>query len=161
MARISIFVKRSLSPFGVRWGLTFILWTSRWQRQTILIIFISWGFLIKECKFRLGSYQYRAGKMRFSLQELVKDVNRQNVLLEYLRLQKLQVGFAMHWKNSIKCQNQSIYEELYTGSWWYFQLERNWKLFCVWISCGFKAPELQVYFQQLHSLRPVCPGVLG
>ena len=34
--------------------------------------------------------------MRFSLQELVKDVNRQNVLLEYLRLQKLQVGFAMH-----------------------------------------------------------------
>ena len=45
----------------------------------------------KECKFRLGSYQYRAGKIRFSLEELVKDVERQNVLLEYLRLEKLQV----------------------------------------------------------------------
>ena len=50
-------------------------------------------FLFKECKFRLGSYQYRAGKIRFSLEELVKDVERQNVLLEYLRLEKLQVCF--------------------------------------------------------------------
>ena len=48
-------------------------------------------YLFKECKFRLGSYQYRAGKIRFSLEELVKDVERQNVLLEYLRLEKLQV----------------------------------------------------------------------
>ena len=48
-------------------------------------------FVFKECKFRLGSYQYRAGKIRFSLEELVKDVERQNVLLEYLRLEKLQV----------------------------------------------------------------------
>ena len=51
-------------------------------------------FLFKECKFRLGSYQYRAGKIRFSLEELVKDVERQNVLLEYLRLEKLQVCFS-------------------------------------------------------------------
>ena len=50
----------------------------------------------KECKFRLGSYQYRAGKVRFSLQDLVRaDVDRQNVLLEYLRLEKLQVCNAL------------------------------------------------------------------
>lgn len=48
----------------------------------------------KECKFRLGSYQYRVGKIRFSLEELVKDVERQNVLLEYLRLEKLQVCYS-------------------------------------------------------------------
>ena len=51
----------------------------------------------KECKFRLGSYQYRAGKIKFSLEELVKDVERQNVLLEYLRLEKLQVC-TFFWK---------------------------------------------------------------
>ena len=54
-------------------------------------------FVFKECKFRLGSYQYRAGKIRFSLEELVKDVERQNVLLEYLRLEKLQVC-SFFWK---------------------------------------------------------------
>ena len=57
---------------------------------------ISHKVFYKECKFRLGSYQYRAGKVRFSLQELVRaDVDRQNVLLEYLRLEKLQVCNAL------------------------------------------------------------------
>ena len=51
--------------------------------------------------------------------------------------------------------------KLYTGSWWYLQLERNWQLLRVWISCGFKAQEFQVHFKQLYSLRHVCPGVLG
>ena len=61
----------------------------------------------KECKFRIGSYQYRAGKVRFSLQELVKDVDRQNVLLEYLRLEKLQV---------CKSAKASSLYKLFTGS---------------------------------------------
>ena len=43
------------------------------------------------------------GKIRFSLEELVKDVERQNVLLEYLRLEKLQVCYSLEELD--KCQN--------------------------------------------------------
>ena len=41
---------------------------------------------LKECKFRLGSYQYRVSQVSFLLTNLEQDVARTNVLLEYMRV---------------------------------------------------------------------------
>ena len=41
---------------------------------------------MQECKFRLGSYQYRASQVSFVLADLQQDVGRTNVLLEHMRV---------------------------------------------------------------------------
>jgi hypothetical protein len=46
--------------------------------------------LFQECKFRLGSYQYRINQLVFALSNLEQDVGRTNVLLEYMRVVPLQ-----------------------------------------------------------------------
>ena len=45
---------------------------------------------MQECKFRLGSYQYRVSQVVFSLSNLAQDVDRTNVLLEYMKVAPLQ-----------------------------------------------------------------------
>ena len=46
---------------------------------------------VEECKFQLGSFQYRGDQLRFVLADLVQDEERRNVLLEHLTLTQLQV----------------------------------------------------------------------
>ena len=46
--------------------------------------------MFQECKFRLGSYQYRINQLVFALSNLEQDVGRTNVLLEYMRVVPLQ-----------------------------------------------------------------------
>ena len=46
---------------------------------------------VEECKFQLGSFQYRGDQLRFVLADLLQDEERRNVLLEHLTLTQLQV----------------------------------------------------------------------
>ena len=46
---------------------------------------------VEECKFQLGSFQYRGDQLRFVLADLVQDEERRNVLLDHLTLTQLQV----------------------------------------------------------------------
>ena len=46
---------------------------------------------VEECKFQLGSFQYRGDQLRFVLADLLQDEDRRNVLLEHLTLTQLQV----------------------------------------------------------------------
>ena len=46
---------------------------------------------VEECKFQLGSFQYRGDQLRFVLADLLQDEERRNVLLEHLPLTQLQV----------------------------------------------------------------------
>ena len=45
---------------------------------------------VEECKFQLGSFQYRGDQLRFVLADLVQDEERRNVLLDHLTLTQLQ-----------------------------------------------------------------------
>ena len=46
---------------------------------------------VEECKFQLGSFQYRGDQLRFVLADLLQEEERRNVLLEHLTLTQLQV----------------------------------------------------------------------
>ena len=60
---------------------------------------------VEECKFQLGSFQYRGDQLRFVLANLLQDEDRRNVLLEHLTLTQLQVNI----KTAIKfCENLDI-----------------------------------------------------
>ena len=46
----------------------------------------------------MGSYQYRISRVRFDLSDLIlAEASRQNVLLEYMRVTKLEVGYCVEF----------------------------------------------------------------
>ena len=88
---------------------------------------------IKECKFRIGSYQYRVSSMKFTLSELfTAEASRQNVLLEYLHVNKLSV--------SIPSAEPRFLTKCYS-SWYIVQTPDDifkWRDIGNYSVCGFK-----------------------